>query len=41
MTALQAFLLGIVVAWGPSLLLIAWLVYRKSVRPDKSVTPSE
>ena len=34
MTAPQAFLLGIVVAWGPSLLLIAWLVYRKSVRPD-------
>ena len=29
MTSLQAFIAGIIVAWSPSLLLIAWVLYRK------------
>jgi hypothetical protein len=37
MTTLQAFVLGILVAWSPSILFIAWLVYREGVR-NKSVT---
>ncbi len=32
MTTLQAFLLGIMVAWSPSLLLLAWCLYRDGAR---------
>jgi hypothetical protein len=30
MTTLQAFMLGIMVAWSPSLLLFAWYLVRRS-----------
>lgn len=30
MTASKAFLLGILVAWSPTLLLLAWVLYRDS-----------
>ncbi len=36
MTALQAFGLGILVAWSPSVLWIAWVVYREGIRYPSS-----
>jgi hypothetical protein len=36
MTPVLAFMLGILVAWGPSILLMGWLVYREGVR-NKSI----
>lgn len=32
MTTLQAFVLGMMVAWSPSLLLLAWYLYRDRAR---------
>ena len=36
MTALQIFLLGIMVAWTPSVVLLAWLIYRTPLAADDS-----
>jgi hypothetical protein len=36
MTALQIFLLGIMVAWTPSAVLLAWLIYRTPLAADDS-----
>jgi hypothetical protein len=35
MTTLQAFLLGMMVAWTPSLLVLAWFLFRRRFRTPK------
>ena len=42
MTTLQAFVLGMMVAWSPSLLLLAWFFYRHPLRRvGRSMSPME
>ena len=39
MSALQTFFLGIMVAWTPSLLLLAWMLWRNTVSGDHLKNP--
>jgi len=39
MTALQIFLLGIMAAWTPSLVVLAWLIYRAPLAAKETCDP--
>ena len=43
MNAVQAFVLGMMVAWTPSLILLAWVLWRISIPQDMAddVTPHQ
>ena len=41
MGVVEAFMVGIMAAWTPSLVLLAWLLWRNALSDDGSDVPSE